>query len=153
MNASERGIDLIKSFEGCVLKAYPDPGTGGDPWTIGWGTTRGVKRGMTITQEEADLLLAEDVNGFASQVSRMVRVPLNQNQFDALVSFVYNVGAGAFGNSTLLRLLNEGEYEGAAGQFGRWVHGGNGETLPGLVRRRAAEKALFEEKPFLGVAG
>lgn len=153
MNASDRGLDLIKSFEGCKLTAYPDPGTGGAPWTIGWGTTRGVKPGMTITQEEADLLLAEDVSSFAQAVNRLVTVPLNQNQFDALVSFAYNVGSSNLGNSTLLRLLNEGNYEGAAGQFGRWVKGGSGETLPGLVRRRAAERALFEEKPYTGVAG
>ena len=153
MNASDRGLDLIKSFEGCKLTAYPDPGTGGAPWTIGWGTTRGVKPGMTITQEEADLLLAEDVSSFAQAVNRLVTVPLNQNQFDALVSFAYNVGSSNLGNSTLLRLLNEGNYEGAAGQFGRWVNGGSGETLPGLVRRRAAERALIEEKPYTGVAG
>ena len=154
MNVSERGLDLIKSFEGCRLAAYPDPGSpDGEPWTIGWGTTRGVRKGMTITQEEADLLLAEDVSAFERAVNRMVRVPLNQNQFDALVSFTYNVGPGAFGSSTLLRLLNEGDYEGAAGNFGRWVMGGSGETLPGLVRRRASERALFEEKPYVGVSG
>ena len=153
MNVSQRGIDLIKSFEGCKLTAYPDPGTGGAPWTIGWGTTRGVRQGMTITQDEADLLLAEDVNTFAAAVNRLVKVPLNQNQFDALTSFAYNVGSSNLGSSTLLRLLNEGDYEGAAGQFGRWVKGGDGGTLPGLVRRRAAEKALFLEQPYAGVAG
>lgn len=154
MNISDRGLDLIKSFEGCKLTAYPDPGSlDGRPWTIGWGTTRGVRQGMTITQEEADLLLAEDVSSFSAAVNRLVTVPLNQNQFDALVCFAYNVGSSNLGSSTLLRLLNEGDYEGAAGQFGRWVKGGAGETLPGLVRRRAAEKALFEEKPYAGIAG
>lgn len=154
MNASQRIRDFIKGFEGCRLTAYPDPGsTDGRPWTIGWGTTRGVKPGMTITQEEADLLFDEDVNAAAREVSRLVRVPLNQNQFDALVSFDYNVGQAQFGASTLLRLLNEGEYEGAAGQFGRWVKGGSGDTLPGLVRRREAERAMFVEKPYTGIAG
>lgn len=155
MNASDRIKDFIRGFESCRLTAYPDPGSlDGKPWTIGWGTTRGVYKGMTITQEEADLLFDEDVNAVAKQVSRMVRVPLNQNQFDALVSFVYNVGQTQFGASTLLRLLNEGDYEGAAGQFGRWIRGGSGEVLPGLVRRRAEEKAIFvEPPPFVGVSG
>lgn len=154
MNVGQRGIGLIKSFEGCKLTAYPDPGSkDGKPWTIGWGTTRGVRPGMTITQEEADLLLAEDINSFAAAVNRLVTVPLNQNQFDALTSFAYNVGSSNLGSSTLLRLLNEGDYEGAAGQFGRWVKGASGEVLPGLVRRRAAEKALFEESVYEGVAG
>lgn len=146
MNVSQRGIDLVKSFESCRLTAYPDPGSAdGKPWTIGWGTTRGVREGMTITQQEADLLFLEDINAFAKSVTWMVEVPLNQNQFDALVSFVYNIGTTQFANSTIRRMLNEGDYEGAAGQFGRWVKGASGEALPGLVRRRAAEKALFLE--------
>lgn len=148
MNVSQAGIDLIKSFEGCRLKAYPDPGSAdGHPWTIGWGTTRGVSEGMEITQEQADELLAEDVGAVAKQVNGLVKVAVNQNQFDALTSFAYNVGATALASSTLLRLLNKGAGEAAADEFPKWVHGGNGETLPGLVRRRAAERSLFLEVP------
>jgi lysozyme len=143
LQVGKEGLELIKSFEGCRLEAYPDPGTGGAPWTIGWGTTAGVTPGMRITQQEADDLLAEDVGKAAGVVTRLVKVPLNQNQFDALTSFVYNCGAGNFQQSTLLRLLNEGAGEAAADEFPKWVHGGNGATLPGLVRRRAAERSLF----------
>lgn len=143
MKASPSALNIIKQFEGCVLKAYPDPGTGGDPWTIGWGTTRGVSAGMVITQDQADLMLEEDVNATAQGVTNAVTVPLNQNQFDALTSFTYNVGIGNFRNSTLLTLLNQGDYEGAGGQFYHWNKGGNGQVLPGLVRRRGAEAALF----------
>lgn len=143
LQVGKEGLELIKSFEGCRLEAYPDPGTKGAPWTIGWGHTGGVTPGMRITQQEADDLLAEDVGKAAEVVARWVTVPLNQNQFDALTSFVYNCGAGNFQQSTLLRLLNEGNFGGAADQFPRWTHGGKGEVLPGLVRRRAAERSLF----------
>ena len=144
MQVSQRGIDLIKQAEGVRLTAYPDPGTGGVPWTIGYGTTKGVTRGMTITQARAEQLLREDLQRFGDEVSRLVKVRLCQHQFDALVSLAYNIGATAFEESTLLRKLNDGEYDGAAGQFGRWVYGG-GKILSGLVKRRAAEKALFED--------
>ena len=97
---------------------------------------------MTISQNEADRLLKMDLIVHCNNVSGLVKVPLNQNQFDALVSFEYNVGYGALAGSTLLRLLNAGDYKGAGGQFGRWVYGG-GKTLPGLVRRRKAELDLF----------
>ena len=110
----------------------------------GYGTTAGVKQGQTITKERADELLREDVARFEAQVLRLVKVPLTQGQFDALTSFVYNLGAGNLGNSTLLRLLNAGDYKGAAAQFDRWNKAG-GKVLAGLVRRRAAERALFEE--------
>ena len=102
MNVSQEGIDLIKSFEGCRLKAYPDPGTGGAPWTIGWGATTGVVEGMTCTQEQADQMLADDVAKVAGQVNSLLKIKVNQNQFDALVSFAYNAGAGALAISTLL---------------------------------------------------
>ena len=146
MNVSQEGIDLIKSFEGCKLEAYPDPGTGGVPWTIGWGTTTGVVEGMTCTQEQADQMLADDVAKVAGQVNSLLKIKVNQNQFDALVSFAYNVGSGALASSTLLRLVNSGEGEKAADEFPKWVHGGNGVVLPGLVRRRAAERSLFLTK-------
>lgn len=140
MHTSQKGLDLIKSFEGLRLSAYKCPA---DVWTIGFGTTAGVKPGQTITKERAEELLREDVKRFEAQVLRLVKVPLTQGQHDALVSFVYNLGAGNLSNSTLLRLLNAGDYAGAAAQFDRWNKAG-GKVLAGLVRRRAAERALFE---------
>lgn len=149
---SERGLELIKEFEGCSLRAYPDPKTHGDPWTIGWGATGpGIGRGTVWTQLQADLRLEEDVARFEAIVSAAVDVPLTQGQYDALVSIVYNVGPGSPNRdgiirlksgvpSTLLRLLNEGDKNGCAAQFERWTSGGMG----GLVRRRKAERALFE---------
>lgn len=142
MHTSQKGLDLIKSFEGLRLSAYKCPA---DVWTIGYGTTVGVKPGQTITKERAEELLREDVKRFEQQVLRLVKVPLTQGQFDALTSFVYNLGAGNLSNSTLLRLLNAGDYKGAAAQFDRWTKAG-GKELPGLVKRRAAERALFEGK-------
>lgn len=140
MHTSQKGLDLIKSFEGLRLSAYRCPA---DIPTIGYGTTAGVKMGDTITKERAEELLREDVKRFEGYVNRLVKVPLTQGQFDALVSFVYNLGAGNLSSSTLLRLLNAGDYAGAAAQFERWNKAG-GKTLAGLVRRRAAERALFE---------
>lgn len=146
MNTSERGLQLIMESEGCVLAAYPDPGTGGDPWTIGYGHTAGVKRGDTCTKEQAAAWLARDVRYSEVAVDDLVDVPLTQGQHDALVSFAYNLGQMALEGSTLLRKLNASDYAGAAAEFGKWVHGGNGQVLPGLVTRRAKERALFEEK-------
>lgn len=146
MKTSPKGIALIKSAEGLRLKAYPDPGTGGLPWTIGYGSTSGVTRNMVITEAQAEQMLAEDLVRFERIVERAVRVPVTQGQFDALVSFTYNVGEGNFTKSTLLRKLNAGDTAGAAEQFSRWVHAG-GKVLSGLVKRRAAERALF-----LGIA-
>ncbi len=143
MHTSQKGLDLIKSFEGLRLSAYKCPA---DVWTIGYGTTAGVKPGQTITKERAEDLLRADVKRFEDQVLRLVKVPLTQGQFDALVSFTYNLGAANLGNSTLLRLLNAGDYKAAAAQFDRWTKAG-GKELPGLVKRRAAERALFEGKP------
>jgi len=146
MKTSPKGIALIKSAEGLRLKAYPDPGTGGLPWTIGYGSTSGVTRNMVITEAQAEQMLAADLVRFERIVERLVRVPVDQGQFDALVSFTYNVGEGNFTKSTLLRKLNAGDTAGAAEQFSRWVHAG-GKVLPGLVKRRAAERGLF-----LGIA-
>lgn len=142
MKTSPKGIALIKESEGLRLKAYPDPGTGGLPWTIGYGSTLGVTRTMVITAEQAEQMLAVDLVRFERAVERLVEVPINQGQFDALVSFAYNVGEGNFAKSTLLRKLNAGDSQGAADQFGRWVNAG-GKVLQGLVKRRAAERALF----------
>ncbi len=141
---SDAGLALIKSFEGLETTAYPDPGNGitGEPWTIGYGHTRGVRRGDTCSEEQATAWLREDLRAAEGAVRHLVDVPLTQGQFDALASFVFNCGAGAFGNSTLLRLLNGGDESGAADQFRRWNRGADG-VLPGLVRRRAAERDLF----------
>jgi lysozyme len=132
-------LGLIKQFEGLVLKAYLCPAR---VWTIGYGHTRGVKRGDVITQAGADAFLMQDIGWVRSTLASSVKVPLTQNQTSALCSFIYNVGAGAFRSSTLLRLLNKGQYGAAQGQFKRWNKAG-GKTLRGLTRRRAAEAALF----------
>lgn len=141
---NEQGLRLLKNFEGLRLRAYLDPV---GVWTIGYGTTSGVRPGMTITVQQAEELLKRDLIRFENIVDRYVKVPLNSNQFSALVSFVYNVGAGAFSGSTLLRLLNQNNYRGAADQLLRWVNAG-GRSLPGLVRRRRAERALFLGQDF-----
>lgn len=140
MNISEAGINLIKKFEGCRLTAYKCPA---GIWTIGYGHTGSdVYAGKTITQAEADKLLKTDLMIHCNNVSKLVKVPLNQNQFDALVSFEYNIGYGAFKDSTLLKLLNQKKYTEASLQFERWVYAGK-TRLQGLVNRRNAEKSLF----------
>lgn len=141
MRTSQRGVSLIKSFEGLRLQAYKDAV---GVWTIGYGATRGVKAGMSITNEQAERMLLNDVQRFEPEVERLVQVPLNGNQWDALVSFTYNLGAANLESSTLLRLLNRGDYAAVAEQFPRWNKAG-GKVLPGLVRRREAERVLFLE--------
>ena len=139
MRPSERGLALIRQFEGLRLAAYK---CSAGISTIGWGTTKGVKMGDTITRDEADRLLLEDAQRFADHVKALVKVPLNQNQTDALVSFVYNIGPAAFGKSTMLKLINQGLLEDAANQFVRWNRAGD-QVLAGLTRRRMAERDLF----------
>lgn len=139
MKTNSAGIALIQSFEDCKLKAYLCPA---NVWTIGWGTTKGVKPGQTITQAQADKLFADDLVIYETAVSKAVKVPLTGNQFSALVSLTYNIGAGAFAKSTLVKRLNARDYAGAQAQFAAWKKGG-GKTLAGLVRRRAAEAKLF----------
>ncbi|WP_425056699.1 lysozyme [Pseudomonas abyssi] len=141
MRVSQQGLALIKEHEGLRLDAYLCPAK---VWTIGYGHTGGVQNGQRITAGEAERLLLADLQRFEQAVNLGVKVPLTQGQFDALASFAFNVGVGAFRESTLLRLLNHGDYQGAARQFDRWVYGG-GQVLPGLVNRRADERALFEE--------
>lgn len=137
---NDAGVALVREFEGCRLDAYRCPA--GIP-TIGYGATGpDIRMGMVWTQEQADARLVEDLARFADGVERLVEVDLSDNQFAAIVSFAYNVGLGALAGSTLLRKLNAGDYEGAADQFPRWNKGG-GRVLPGLVRRRAAERDLF----------
>lgn len=144
---SKTGIDLISSFEGIRLNAYDD---GVGVWTIGIGTTiypNGVKvkKGDKCTLEQALEYLQHDLKSFEKTVNESVKVPLSQNQFDALVSLAYNIGSTAFKNSTLLKKLNAKDYSGAADQFLVWNKGG-GKVLKGLVRRREAERALFLKK-------
>ena len=139
MSPSDKALDLIRQFEGLRLAAYKCPA--GVP-TIGYGTTRGVKMGMTVTKDEAEKLLQADVTPFSDRINKLVKVKLNQNQFDALVSFVYNVGSGAFADSTMLKLINQNLLDDAANQFIRW-NKANGEVLTGLTRRRMAERDLF----------
>lgn len=144
LTPSTAAIDLIKQFEGCKLTAYPDPGTGGDPWTIGWGSTgEGIRKGVTWTQQQADERLRADVLRFAKGVSDAIGgAATTQHQFDAMVSLAYNIGVKAFSDSTLLRLHKAGNYSLAAEQFERWNKAG-GRVLNGLTRRRAAEAALY----------
>jgi GH24 family phage-related lysozyme (muramidase) len=136
---STDGLDLIKKSEGLRLDAYND--VAGVP-TIGYGHTGDVTLGDRITSEQATQLLAQDTDWAEQAVSDNVNVPLTQDQFDALTSFTYNVGEGAFENSTLLDKLNAGDYEGAQAEFGRWVNAG-GQQAAGLVQRRQEEAALF----------
>lgn len=136
---SDAGINLIKSFEGCVLKAYRCPA---GVLTIGYGHTSGVKDGMVITADEAVVFLKSDLASFEKSVNSLVKVDITQNMFDALVSFTYNCGAGALKKSTLLLLLNSKNYSGAAGEFAKW-NKANGKVLAGLTRRRTAERLLF----------
>jgi GH24 family phage-related lysozyme (muramidase) len=136
------GLQLIKDSEGLELSAYKCPA--GVP-TIGYGTTSNVKMGMTISKDQAEQFLKRDLESFEKSVSSLVKVKLTDNQFSALVSFTYNLGAESLAQSTLLRLLNSGDYPGAADQFPRWNRGG-GQVLPGLVKRRALERSLFLKK-------
>ncbi|MDX2211670.1 MAG: lysozyme [Oculatellaceae cyanobacterium bins.114] len=139
---NQAGLDLIKQFEGLRLEAYLCPAK---VPTIGYGTTAGVKMGDRITAEQAEDLLRKDVEKFEKAVNSAVTVPLTDNQFSALVSFTYNLGAGALQKSTLLKLLNQGNYEAAAQEFLKWNKAA-GKVLPGLTRRRQAEQALFLKK-------
>lgn len=145
-NTNQEGFKLLTTFEGCKLTAYDD---GRGVWTIGYGHTKGVHQGMTITQTQAEQLLREDLEKFESYVADAVKVQLNDNQFSALVCFCFNVGPGpeGFGGSTLLKLLNKGDYQGAANQFPRW-NKVNGAPWLGLTRRRLAEQALFSGQPW-----
>jgi GH24 family phage-related lysozyme (muramidase) len=144
MQTSDKGIALIKQFEGCKLTAYQDSV---GVWTIGYGWTQPVdgkpiRAGKTIKQETAERLLKTGLVSYESDVSRLVKVGLTQGQFDALVSFTYNLGARSLSTSTLLRKLNAGDYAGAADEFLRW-NKADGKVLNGLTRRREAERALF----------
>jgi lysozyme len=172
---NNNGLTLIKSFEGCQLKAYPDPASplayelrksanarrlgweklSGEPWTVGWGSTgldtfnldpqgkpTQIGPSTTWTQAQADQRKSEDLALFCDAVSKLLKVEVNDNQFAALVSFAYNAGAGNLKNSTLLRLVNQSNFTKAADEFLKWTKA-QGKELPGLVRRREAERRLF----------
>jgi lysozyme len=144
MKPSENAENLAEQFEGCKLEAYQDQA---GVWTIGYGHTKGVTMESRITGETAGLLLLEDLDVAAEAVNTLVKVPLNQNQFDALCDFVFNLGQGSFGASTMLKLINNGQFDQAGQEFSKWDKVRlNGVLTPsqGLLRRRLAEKVLFE---------
>jgi GH24 family phage-related lysozyme (muramidase) len=140
MELSAAGLSFIKSFEGLRLEAYPDPGTGGDPWTIGYGCTEGVHPGMSITEDQAERMLLEELKQFETAVKDFFTISLSQGEYDALVSFSYNCGAGALKSSTLRKRLHSESDRCSVYQeeMLRWVNSENG-PMPGLVRRRQAE--------------
>jgi lysozyme len=152
MKISENGLELIKVSEGFVPHAYPDPASGGDPWTIAYGHTVGVRPGDTCTPAQGDVWLREDSEEDEHIIAQWVTAPLTQGQYDALVSFLYNIGPGIAGvhdglvwlrsgyHSTLLRKLNASDYAGAAAEFPKWAN----PPLPGLKIRRAREQLLFK---------
>lgn len=141
LHISENCIDVIKYYEGLKLEAYQDVG---GVWTIGYGDTKGVHKNMHITQEQAEERLINRIaNEFEPQVLNMLKTSVTQGELDALVSFAYNLGAGALQGSTLLRKLNGGDNNGAYNEFTRWIHVGKKPYL-GLLRRRVTEQALFK---------
>jgi lysozyme len=147
MTYSATGRALTEHCEGLRTTAYQDSV---GIWTIGYGHTTDVHAGMVCDQDQADQWLEEDIQGAAYVVNKVVTAPLNQNQFDALVDFVFNLGAGNFQSSTLLKLLNQGDYAGASNEFPKWNHAG-GKELAGLTVRRLAEQKLFDTPITLGV--
>ena len=142
MKCSQEGLALIKKFEGCRLESYR---CSANVLTIGYGHTSGVKETDTITQDEADKLLQEDVEQFEKYVDDNVTVELGQSQFDALVAWTFNLGVGNLRESTMLKKLNSEDYASVPSEMKRWNKAG-GKTLDGLIRRRKAESLLFESK-------
>ena len=141
------GLALIKKFEGCELKAYQ---CSAGVWTIGYGHTKDVVEGMEITQEQAEQMLVDELHEYESYINKYVTVALSQNQFDALVSWVYNLGPANLSASTMLKVLNSGEYEDVPAQIKRWNKAG-GKVLEGLIRRREAEACLFVGKEWFEI--
>lgn len=141
---SDAGAALVKQFEGCRTSAYPDPATGGAPWTIGYGATGPeIVRGTVWTLQQCDERLHDDLNRFARGVSDAIGgAPTTQNEFDAMVSLAYNVGLANFRSSTLLRMHRAGDKAGAAAQFVRWNRA-DGKVMGGLTRRREAEAEMY----------
>jgi len=147
MNISQEGLSLIKKFEGCELNSYKC--AAGVP-TIGYGSTHGIEMGMSISKARAEELLLEDISKFEDIVNESIKVSLSQNQFDAMVSWTFNLGGGNLKSSTLLKVLNGGDYEDVPNQIKRW-NKANGKVLEGLIRRREAEALLFAGKEWFEV--
>jgi len=147
MKISIEGIALIKKFEGCRLESYK---CAAGVLTIGYGSTKLVEMGMTITQEGAEELLLKDIAEFEEFVLEASEMPLSQHQFDALVSWTFNLGGANLNASTMLKVLNKGEYEDVPAQIKRWNKAG-GKVLEGLIRRRKAEALLFEGEEWIKV--
>ena len=147
MNISQEGLSLIKKFEGCELKAYK---CAAGVWTKGYGSTKGVKEGDTLTQEEADELLLHEMEEYEGYINNAVTVNLEQNQFDALVSWVFNLGPANLKASTMLKVINDNKLTEVPAQIKRWNKAG-GKVLQGLIRRREAEALLFEGKKWYEV--
>lgn len=150
MRTNAAGIDLIKQFEGCRLKAYPDPATGGEPYTIGWGLTSAagiikVTPGLRITQEQADAYLVQSLAKYEQAVSKALKRTPTPNEHGAMVSLCFNIGPGAFAKSSVVRKFNAGDTAGAANSFLLWNKAA-GKVMAGLTRRREAEKKLFLTK-------
>lgn len=144
MKVSTVGRQMIEAFEGCVLHAYPDPATGGEPWTIGYGHTVGVQPGQVITQAQADQMLSIDLdNVYGPGVQAAIAgAPTTQNQFDAMVSLAFNIGVAAFKGSSVCRMHVAGNHQAASESFVLWNHAA-GRALDALTRRRMAEAALY----------
>lgn len=143
MELNQDGIDLVKHFEGCKLKAYPDPATGGAPWTIGFGSTGpNVRPGLVWSQALADKQLEIDLMKLSERMKAVIHEPCTDNEFSAMVCLAYNIGIGAFKTSTLLKLVNMNNKKLAAEEFKKWSKAA-GKVMPGLVARRDAERVLF----------
>jgi lysozyme len=141
MKYSKQGLQLTEKFEGCKLDAYLDQV--GVP-TIGYGHTRGVKISDTCTQEQAEKYLLEDITIAEQDVNNNLKVEVTQSEFDSLVDFTFNLGCSAFNNSTLLKDINDRNFQSAIGEFEKWDHAG-GKVVSGLLKRRLAEQEQFKE--------
>ena len=140
MKISEDGLELIKKFEGCETTAYQDSV---GVWTIGFGHTKGVEEGQTCSIEDAESMLADEMDEYEGYINNMVKVELQQHEFDALVAWVYNLGPTNLGESTMLKVLNGGQFDRVPEEMNRWTRAG-GKILEGLVRRRQAESLMFQ---------
>ena len=142
MKISLEGLGLIKKFEGCELEAYK---CAAGVWTIGYGSTKGVEEGDSLTQEDADKLLRHEMDEYEGYIKDMVKIDLKQNEFDSLVSWVFNLGPANLKASTMLKVINDNKLEEVPSQMKRW-NKANGKVLEGLIRRREAEALLFQGK-------
>ena len=147
MKISENGLELIKKFEGCETTAYQDSV---GVWTIGFGHTKGVEEGQTCSIEDAESMLADEMDEYEGYINNMVKVELQQHEFDALVAWVYNLGPTNLGESTMLKVLNGGQFDRVPDEMNRWTRAG-GEILEGLVRRRQAESFMFQDLDWIQV--